>query len=411
MSKAAANSTDTAMELIAAVQQLSAARTVGEVQEIVRTAARRLCGADGATFVLRDGARCFYADEDAIAPLWKGQRFPLDRCVSGWVMRHREPVTIPDIYADDRVPHDAYRPTFVTSMAMVPIRRDEPIGAIGNYWARSHVPAPEEIALLQALADSTSVAMENVRVWSELEERVADGTARLRGALDLNERVLGTIAHEVRNCLAASSMLLETVVRADGDDLPPRSRERIEYAQSTVGDGIRLLESQLTAARDRAGELEVQASVIDVAALLRRLAETYDLVRNNRDVPLIIEPPEDLPPLSTDGHLLTQALRNLVSNALKFTAEGEVRVGVGRWGEDHLAFTVADTGVGMTAGDLARVFDEWQQTDAKVVGAERGTGLGLSFVRRIATLLGGDLRATSQVGVGSVFTLTVALDG
>ena len=400
-----------AQVLVTSVARLAATSSLQEIQEIVRTAARAIGEADGATFVLRDGTRCFYADEDAIAPLWKGQRFPLDRCVSGWVMRHREAVTIPDIYADDRVPQDAYRPTFVTSMAMVPIRREEPIGAIGNYWARPHAPAPGEIALLQALADSTSVAMENVRVWSELEERVADGTARLRGALDLNERVLGTIAHEVRNCLAASSMLLETVVRSDGDELPPRSRERIEYAQSTVGDGIRLLESQLTAARDRAGELEVQASTVDVAALLRRLAATYDVVRNNRDVQLVIEPPENLPQLSTDGHLLTQALRNLVSNALKFTTDGEVRVGVGRWGEDHLGFTVADTGVGMTAGDLERVFEEWQQTETKVAGAERGTGLGLPFVRRIATLLGGDLRATSQVGVGSVFTLTVALDG
>lgn len=326
-------------------------------------------------------------------------------------MRNREPVTIPDIYADDRVPHEAYRPTFVHSMAMVPIRRADPVGAIGNYWAQERQPSPDDLQLLQALADSTSVAMENVRVWGEMEERVTDRTARLRGALELNERVLGTLAHEVRNCLAASSVLLETVVRSDGDTLSPPARERIEYAQRSVGDGIQILERQLTAARDRAGELEVHPMRVDIRDLFGALATTYGLLRRSADVQLIIEPPERIPALTTDGHLLTQALRNLISNALKFTSSGEVRVGVEPWGDDHLAFTVADTGVGMSAADLQRVFGAWEQVPPTDAAIPRGTGLGLPFVRRIAELLGGDLQAASQVGVGSVFTLTVARDG
>ena len=109
-------------ELVDAVQALSLARSGAEIQAIVRSSARRLTGADGATFVLRDGTRCFYADEDAISPLWKGQRFPMTQCISGWAMTHRTPAVIEDIYADDRIPHDAYRRTFVKSVAMVPIR-------------------------------------------------------------------------------------------------------------------------------------------------------------------------------------------------------------------------------------------------------------------------------------------------
>src|SRR5262245_9048070 len=107
--------------LVEVVQRLSLARDLATVQEIVRRAARRLTGADGATFVLKAGDRCFYADEDGIAPLWKGQRFPLSACISGWSMLHRRPAVIEDIYADDRIPHDAYRPTFVKSLVMVPI--------------------------------------------------------------------------------------------------------------------------------------------------------------------------------------------------------------------------------------------------------------------------------------------------
>lgn len=171
-------------QLIEVVQQLSLARDLETVMQIVRHAARRLTGADGATFVLRDGDKCFYADEDAISPLWKGQRFPMSACISGWVMLNRQPALIGDIYADPRIPADAYRPTFVKSLAMVPIRTLDPIGAIGNYWAELHRPAPEQVRVLQALADTTAVAMENVRIYAELEQRVQQRTSELQAILD-----------------------------------------------------------------------------------------------------------------------------------------------------------------------------------------------------------------------------------
>jgi diguanylate cyclase (GGDEF)-like protein len=166
--------------LLTAVEELSLARTLADVQRIVRTTARELTGCDGATFVLNaDGLWCYYADEDAIEPLWKGKRFPQEACISGWVMRNRVPAVIPDIYADARIPHEAYRPTFVKSLAMVPIRQSDPVGAIGNYWATHHATTSTELKLLQALANATSVAMENVRVYAELEARVRDRTADL----------------------------------------------------------------------------------------------------------------------------------------------------------------------------------------------------------------------------------------
>lgn len=173
----------TAMErLLLAVQELSMARSLESVQRIVRTVARELTGCDGATFVLRDGPYCHYADEDAIEPLWKGRRFPQETCISGWVMQNRKPVIIPDIFEDERIPQDAYRPTFVRSLAMVPIRAIDPIGAIGNYWAAPNQPHGDDLRLLQALADSTSVAMENVQLYEELEQRVRDRTAALARA-------------------------------------------------------------------------------------------------------------------------------------------------------------------------------------------------------------------------------------
>ncbi|OBJ26679.1 sensor domain-containing diguanylate cyclase [Mycobacterium sp. 1245801.1] len=168
--------------LVHAVQELSLARTLPAIQRIVRTRARELTGCDGATFVLRDDDRCYYADEDAIAPLWKGSRLPIRSCISGWAMLNRDAAVIPDIYRDSRIPHTLYRPTFVKSLVMVPIRKLDPIGAIGNYWAAPHQPSEHEVHLLQALADSTSIAMENVQLYSELEQRVRDRTAALERA-------------------------------------------------------------------------------------------------------------------------------------------------------------------------------------------------------------------------------------
>jgi diguanylate cyclase (GGDEF)-like protein len=168
--------------LVEVVEQLSLAREMPAVTAIVDAAALQLTGADGASFVLRQGDWSYHADEKAIAPLWKGQRFPINECISGWVMQHRQSATIPDIFADDRIPAEDYRPTFVRSLAMVPIRIHDPIGAIGIYWSQPHNPTLEQVRLLQALANSTAVAIENIRINHELEERVRERTAELEKA-------------------------------------------------------------------------------------------------------------------------------------------------------------------------------------------------------------------------------------
>ncbi len=132
---------------------------VTRVMNVVRTAARQLIGADGVTLVMRDGSECVYLEEDAIGPLWKGLRFPMQLCVSGWVMTHATPAVIPDIYEDNRVLIDAYRRTFVRSMAMVPIGSDAPVGAIGAYWASNHEATRDQLETLTALADSAMLVL------------------------------------------------------------------------------------------------------------------------------------------------------------------------------------------------------------------------------------------------------------
>jgi GAF domain-containing protein len=138
---------------------LERSQSLQDVQHAVRVAARSLVDAHGATLVLLEAGHCFYADEDAISPLWKGQRFPVHQCISGWAMLHRETAVIPDIRADERIPQEAYRPTFVRSLAMVPIVADEPIGAIGAYWSRVRRATEDEVVLLSSLAEAAGQAL------------------------------------------------------------------------------------------------------------------------------------------------------------------------------------------------------------------------------------------------------------
>lgn len=394
--------------LIGAVQRLSMARTVGEVQEIVRTTARALCGADGATFVLRDGTRCYYADEDAISPLWKGQRFPMDVCVSGWTMRNRSAVVIEDIFDDPRVPQEAYRPTFVRSLAMVPIRQTDPIGAIGNYWSDHHHAQPHEVQLLQALADATAVAMENVGLWAEMEQRVAERTADLSAAVALSDQVLSTLAHELRNAVGGTRGLLDAILQDPAEDLSDVLREDLRLAHDGARDAMQIVEHQLAQAKARASDLRPAEAPIDVRALLADLDRTYRALRRNDAVRLVLDAPSEPLTLISDRHLITQILRNLISNALKFTDNGEVRFGARRGpGDGEITFVVADTGVGIAPADQARIFEAFQQVDDDQAGRPTGTGLGLPFVQRVTTLLGGRLSLQSAVGDGSTFCVTL----
>lgn len=156
--------------LIQAVQEVSTAQTLEDIVRIVNRTARTGTGADGVSFVLREGEQCHYLDEDSITPLWKGRRFPLTECVSGWSMLHRQAVMIPDITQDLRVPQDAYQPTFVRSLVMVPIRSLAPLGALGAYWAQPRMAQPGVVPWLQALADAASAGIEAVRAAGEIAE-------------------------------------------------------------------------------------------------------------------------------------------------------------------------------------------------------------------------------------------------
>jgi hypothetical protein len=142
-----------------ATAALSRANSLEQVYELVCMSARQLVEADGATFVVLEGDKCFYADEDAISPLWKGERFPVEHCIGGWAMSNQQTAVVPDIRLDDRITQSVYARTFVRSLVMVPIDAVAPVSALGAYWSRVRRATDEEITRLTRLAGAAAQAL------------------------------------------------------------------------------------------------------------------------------------------------------------------------------------------------------------------------------------------------------------
>ncbi|AOH86160.1 hypothetical protein AWL63_21570 [Sphingomonas panacis] len=188
------------LRLAAASERLATTRSLDEVVAVLRETARAIVGAEGIAVVIREEDTCYYMAEDAVGPLWMGKRFPIETCVAGWAMLHRQTVVIPDIHTDDRIPQGVYGPTFVRSLVMAAIGRPEPIAAIGAYWSRAREPDPAVVARLEALARSAAIAIENARLLdsirdSERQREIALAAGRMGvWSIDLPSRTLKTSA-------------------------------------------------------------------------------------------------------------------------------------------------------------------------------------------------------------------------
>ena len=396
-----------AMEhLVSVIQELSLARNLEAIMAVVRRAARTLTGADGATFVLRENGLCHYADEDAIEPLWKGKRFPMETCISGWVMLNAKPAVIEDIYNDPRIPAVAYRPTFVKSLAMVPIRSIEPVGAIGTYWATRHCPRPEHIKILQALANSASVAMENVQLYAGLEQKVAERTARLQL---LNEELDGftqSVTHDLSAPLRRINGFIELLER----DLDGKLGTDGAHYMDAISRSARSMEGLI---RDllkfsQTGRAELYCAPVDMNALVAEVWQELAGERKNRDIEWQVD---DLPNISGDRALLKQVWANLLSNAVKYTSRRPAaKIHVGAVPSDgETEFFVKDNGAGFDmrfVNKLFKVFQRLHRTDEF-----EGTGVGLANVRRIVLRHGGRVWAVGELDAGSTFFFTLAKAG
>ena len=381
--------------LVAAVAALAAARHLDDVTRIVRESARRLTQADGVTFVLREGTDCFYADEDAIAPLWKGKRFPMETCISGWSMLHRAPVAIEDIYSDPPIPHDAYRPTFVKSLLMVPVGEGEPVAAIGAYWAQRHRPTDEQRDALQALANAASLAITNALLNTRLEDSLQserDARRAVEVAVKAKDEFLATVSHELRTPLhVIQNWVWQLKQTSEGERVFKKALDTIERNAQLQA---RVIEDLLDVSQAIHGKLHVQTQLVELSPICANVLELCQLAAQAKRIRIEFKRDADAH-VWGDPVRLQQILWNVLSNAVKFTPEnGRVLLKLAR-GPRHACITVEDSGIGVDPVFLPHMFDRFAQADQSHTRRFGGLGVGLAIVKDLVTLHGGTVKAAS----------------
>jgi signal transduction histidine kinase/CheY-like chemotaxis protein len=243
-----------------------------------------------------------------------------------------------------------------------------------------------------------------VALYAELEEK-AD---YLRRADELKSRFLSNMSHEFRtpvNSIQALARLL--LERADGD-LTAEQERQVTFIRKAADGLAELVNDLLDLARVEAGKIVVRPIEFDVEHLFGALRGMLKPLLLNESVALVFDEPEAIRSMYSDEAKVSQILRNFVSNALKFTERGEVRVSArATAGGDAIAFTVADTGIGIAPEDQERIFQEFTQIDSPLQRRVQGTGLGLPLCRKLAELLGGEVGVESKPGAGSTFTAII----
>jgi signal transduction histidine kinase len=326
-------------------------------------------------------------------------------------MLNRQAVVIEDIYPDERIPHDAYRTTFVKSLVMMPIRTLEPIGAIGVYWAQPHLASAQEVALLQALADSTAVAMEAAEGFAQLERRVQERTVELNRCsteLELLNRELEafsySVAHDLRAPLNTIDGFCQVLRDTNEHALDDSGRSFLGHIESSVARMHRLIEDLLSLAKIVRAPLV--RTTVDLSALAREIMERLRSTAPQRQAQIRIADG-----LSAQGDigLLRIVLENLLSNAWKFTGRREcaqIEFFATREPGGETGFVVSDNGAGFDTRYAARLFGPFQRCHASADFP--GTGIGLATVQRIVHRHGGTIRATAEVDRGASFTFTIS---
>jgi signal transduction histidine kinase len=264
------------------------------------------------------------------------------------------------------------------------------------------VQRDEEIQALNAELAETNKGV--VALYAELDDRAE----QLRQASELKSRFLSYMSHEFRTPLGSirsiSRILLD---RLDGP-LTPEQEKQVRFVQTSAAELTEMVNDLLDLAKIEAGRITISPAWFEMVDLFSALRGMFKPILTSGSVSLIMEEPTGVPRIYTDHQKLSQVLRNFISNALKFTHQGEVRVSARRDG-DTVTFSVADTGIGIAKEHHIAIFEDFVQVDSPIQKRLRGTGLGLSLSKRIAELLGGHVEVSSALGEGSTFSITIPI--
>ncbi|MCU7724056.1 sensor histidine kinase [Actinoplanes sp. KI2] len=256
------------------------------------------------------------------------------------------------------------------------------------------------MALYHQLSDELEETNRGVvALYAELDER----SVQLRAASEAKSRFLANVSHELRAPVTAVIGLTRLLLDPASDPLTAEQRRQVDLIGGSAGDLLTLVNDLLDLAKAEAGRIEPQWSEVDLRVVFGQLRGTLRPLATRPEVDFVVEEPA-VPGLRSDEVLLARVLRNLLTNAIKFTAEGSVTLAVRAVGDD-VEFTVADTGTGIPPELHERIFEEFYQVPGSRAITGKGTGLGLPYARRLVGILGGGLRVDSVPGEGSTFTV------
>jgi len=258
-----------------------------------------------------------------------------------------------------------------------------------------------QIRTLAAELDETNRGV--VALYSELDDK-AD---QLRNVSELKSRFLSYMSHEFRTPLGAIRSLTRLLLNQMDGPLTDEQRRQVDFIQSSAVELTDMVNDLLDLAKVEAGRITISPAWFDMVDLFSALRGMFKPIVETTTTQLVFEEPDGVPRIYTDHNKLSQILRNFVSNALKFTPKGEVRISATYDGIDSVTFAVRDTGIGIGSEHLALLFRDFVQIDSPLQKRLRGTGLGLSLSKKLAELLGGSVGVESTPGVGSRFHVTI----
>jgi signal transduction histidine kinase len=387
-------------------------RTAFELQPIFDTLvenAVRLCEAERA-FLFRFDSKLLrsvasynvspelreFVDKNPIAP---GRH-----SISARAALERRTVHVPDIQVD---PEYAYavrdeRP-IRTTLAVPMLKGDDLVGTITIYRLELKPFTDKQIALVETFADQAAIAIENVRLFDEIQDK----SRQLQLASENKSQFLSSMSHELRTPLNAIIGLTEMMVTNAARFGTEKALEPLRRVNAAGTHLLSLINEILDLSKIEAGKLDLNLEPVNLSRLIDEVIGTAGQLAEKNKNRLIIEAQQNLGRLTADSMRLKQILFNLLSNACKFTKEGEVALRVRKVadGREWVELAVADSGIGMTGEQQAKLFQDFTQADSLTARRYGGTGLGLAISRKLARMMGGDVTVTSEPGKGSVFTV------
>jgi signal transduction histidine kinase len=382
------------------------------VFDAIAERARRLCDAEVGATTRFDGESLHLVGYHGTSPKAETvmrasfPRKPDPGSINGRCILARAPVQIADIEQEPeyRLQRAARAADYRSLMAVPIMQGDAIIGVLGVARKRPGRFEPKVVSLLQTFADQAVIAIQNARLFRELEEK----SRQLEDANRHKSQFLASMSHELRTPLNAILGFNEMVLDGIYGEVSAEVHSALEEIQNSGTHLLRLINNVLDLAKIEAGRMELALAEYSVPEVVGRVLSTLRPIAVEKGLELLASVAEDMPLARGDAGRISQCLLNLAGNALKFTKAGKVAIGV-TLVDGRLVYRVTDTGIGIPVDKIGSLFTEFKQTDATVASEYGGTGLGLSITKKFVEMHGGRIWAESEVGKGSAFIFEVPL--